>query len=204
MELLTISEAARLVGVCVGTLREWDRSGVLRPSSRTPGGHRRYSLDDLRAFLLVPSTEATRQVVLYSRVSSRKQVDDLERQASELRDYAAANNISSYKEISDVGSGINFRKRGFVALLRLVFAGNVGTVVVAHRDRLSRFGFDLMESVCREFGTEIRVVGAGEKPLSDAEAMASDILSLVTVFSCRTNGRRAAANRRKLKESLSA
>jgi predicted site-specific integrase-resolvase len=132
--------------------------------------------------------------ILYSRVSSSKQKDDLERQKQYLRDnlpnkYPRTN----LNDISDVGSGLNFKRQGLLQILGLVKEGEVSTIVVASRDRLARFGFELIEWLCKEFGTELLVLDT-EDTTPETE-LGKDLMSIVQVYCCRWNGKRRYAKK---------
>ena len=186
--LLTIGELAESLGVSVGTLRRWDRNGSLKPQLRTAGGHRRYFLKDaLTALGAAPPAPTGRLVVGYARVSCSDQQSDLLRQRERLEKHLSAESNSLV--ISDLGSGLNFKKRGLHKLLGLVMAGQVERLVVTHKDRLLRFGFELFEQLVIAHGGRVEiledVVGS-----EDAE-LAKDVLTIITVFSARLYGRRS-------------
>ena len=195
--LLTISELALSLGVSVGTLRRWDRAGTLKPQMRTAGGHRRYILSDaLRVLTGIqePQDQAPEKLVIgYARVSSYGQVDDLKRQEERLARHLAG--VPSASVITDLGSGLNFKKRGLCMLLGLVLEGRVSRLVVTHKDRLLRFGFELLEKVVQSHGGTIEVledVCANE----DVE-LAKDVLTIITVFSAKLYGRRSHEKRQR-------
>lgn len=193
--MLTIGQLARHLGVCVETLRRWDREGSVKPHTRTRGGHRRYLLAEVMAALgsdgNLQSPEG-RLVVGYSRVSSHDQKEDLERQSARLRDYLKNEPRALF--ISDLGSGLNFQKRGLAKLLKLITAGRVERLVVTHKDRLLRFGFELLEQMIVAHGACIEVM-EDTRGSDDAE-LAKDVLTIITVFSARLYGRRAHQNKK--------
>jgi putative resolvase len=132
--------------------------------------------------------------ILYSRVSSHKQKNDLDRQQEYLRSNLPNEHSRSEKiEISDIGSGINFKRPGLLRILRLVKEGKVSSVVVASRDRMARFGFELIEWMCKEFGTKILVLD-NEDTTPESE-LGKDLMSIVQVYCCRWNGQRRYQNR---------
>jgi len=154
------------------TLRVWADNGTLR-HVRFQGdeGKRLYHLEHLRALLGDTQTQAepnTRRRVIYARVSSTHQRPDLERQQSDLQKA-----FPTHELISEIGSGINFKRKGFTALLDAVLSGLVSEVVVMHRDRLSRFGADLLESIFKSSGTKLLVHGAPDGPPDDARELAN-------------------------------
>lgn len=150
--MLSIGEMARKLGVSVTTLRRWDRAGKLRSSSRTMGNHRRY-VDGSSSG---PAT--ARKTILYACVSSHDQKPDLERQKQRLLDHAQRQGWAEPILISDLGSGLNYRKSGLLRLLRLAVAGQAERIVVENRDRLLRFGAELVGWICGRLGTSLVVV----------------------------------------------
>ena len=185
MSLYTPKQLANILGVTTQTLTQWADDGKLQVK-KTQGGHRRYvfSAPDISE----PSSSAEpKRSFVYARVSSRKQKQDLQRQVDMLK---AA--YPEFEVIEDVGSGINFRRRGLISLLEHVFAGNVSTVVVAHRDRLTRFGFELFQYIFEKFRVSLRVV-SDEDVKEPVTELAKDLLSVITVFSARYYGSRSYA-----------
>ena len=143
---MSIGQAACLLGVAVVTLRRWDKSGHLRPAWRTPSGHRRSSMDDLNA--MTGRSAPDRKTVGYARVSSHDQKDDLRRQADRLKGHAGTNGYADPEIVTDLGSGLNDRKRGLQRLIRMICRGEIGTLMLTHKDRLLRFGTDLVFGLC--------------------------------------------------------
>lgn len=192
--MLTIGQLAKEIGVCVETLRRWDKNGSVKPHIRTPGGHRRYVLAEV--MLTLGSRQALenhpdRVVVGYSRVSSHDQKEDLVRQTERLRDHLKDERRAIL--IEDLGSGLNFQKRGLCKLLKLITAGRVERLVVIHKDRLLRFGYELLEKMVSAHGGTIEILEdvAG----NDDMELAKDVLTIITVFSARLYGRRAHQHR---------
>ena len=185
---LSSREACRIIGVRPKTLREWDKAGKIR-TKRTPGKHRRY---DVSSVLGVSEADigGHRKNFIYARVSSQKQKNDLERQIQSL-----SSEFPGYEVISDVGSGLNWNRRGLKRLLRLCILGEVSTVVVAHRDRLSRLAFDLIEYIVEETGAKL-VVRNQDESVSPSEELGEDLLSIVHDFSSRAYGRRSYKRKR--------
>ncbi|HIK20483.1 MAG TPA: IS607 family transposase [Synechococcus sp. M44_DOE_062] len=175
---VTPKEAAKYFGVCLHTLRRWEKQGWIH-AVRTPSGRaRRYDLD---SYVKLPRKQ--KRVVLYARVSSRAQKPDLERQIAKL--------VSLYpgaEVVGEIGGGLNFQRPRFLALLERVGAGDVGTIVVAHKDRLCRFGFDLVAWYCRQHGCEIVVLD--DQDLSPQQELVEDILAILHCFSSRLHGLR--------------
>jgi putative resolvase len=171
-------EAADYFGVCLHTLRRWEQKGWIK-AIRTPSGRaRRYDLDSY-----IKTPKKVKRVVLYARVSSRGQKPDLERQIARL-----VNLYPGAEVVGEIGGGLNFQRPKFLALLERVGAGDVGTIVVAHRDRLCRFGFDLVAWYCRQHGCEVVVLD--DEDFSPQQELVEDILAILHCFSSRLYGLR--------------
>lgn len=196
--LLTIGQLSKEIGVSIGTIRRWDREGILKPELRTGGRHRRYQLESVLRTLGAPSAPQTEQsqeriVVAYSRVSSSDQKMDLVRQEERRKEHLQA--VPGVLFISDLGSGLNFKKRGLAKLLALILAGRVSRLVITHKDRLLRFGFELMEQLIEAHGGRIEILE--DVRGQDETELAIDVLTVMTVFSAKLYGRRSHRNRQK-------
>ena len=185
--------------ISTSCLRKWALEGKVG-YTQLPGGKRLYSQSDIAALLGDNSTrrhepKQEKAKVVYARVSSAHQKEDLERQIQDLRQA-----YPDHQVLSDIGSGLNFHRRGLQTLLELVFKRAVDEVVVAHRDRLCRFAFDLLETVFKSHGVRL-VVHEQEDGGGGAcrDELAQDLLSVVNFFVARHNGQRAGENRRKRK-----
>lgn len=200
-KLVAIGEAARLLGVSTSTLRRWDENGTLVPE-RTAAGHRRYDLAKLRPELYRSSAEAERRTVAYARVGSNDQKKDLERQAQMLESYCAQHGWT-FELISDLGSGMNYQKRGLKKLLNAILNGEVGRLVVTNKDRLLRFGAELVFAVCEAKNVEVVILNRGEDAPFE-EDLATDVLEIISVFSARLYGRRSRKNQELLDRLASA
>jgi predicted site-specific integrase-resolvase len=198
MKSVSIGELAEMLGVCTKTLRRWHAEGKLIPDFITPGSHRRYLLSSIVPILGLPvdKNNSDRINICYSRVSSSPQKDDLERQAQRLKEYTKTNKIKA-EEIQDIGSGINYRKQGLQRLLRLIISSKVNVIYVTHRDRLMRFGFELIESIASIFGTRIVVVNSSiATEESFEQQLAADVIEIITVFSAKLYGKRSHQNKK--------
>jgi predicted site-specific integrase-resolvase len=199
--LVSIGQAACLIGVSVSTLRRWEREERLQPSCRTKGQHRRYRLSDIQSEFFGLKTKPTervqRKVLAYARVSSHGQKDDLKRQIETLKDFCQKENLTC-EVISDLGSGINFNKRGLNQLISEICAGKVGKLILTHRDRLLRFGTPLIFKLCHFYETEIIVLGNEEKNRTFEAELVADVIELMTVYTSKVYGRRAHAKRKQL------
>ena len=187
---LSISQAATYISVSIPTMRRWDVSNYLKPSFRTKGGHRRYLLQKLQELVgLVPDNKNKRKIIGYARVSSHDQKQDLKRQVDRLDRYCSTLN-QDYEVINDLGSGLNYKKRGLNKLLKMIISGQVSKIVLTHKDRLLRFGSELFFNICTYFNTDIEIIEE-KKDKSDEEKLAYDVLEIITVFSARLHGKRA-------------
>lgn len=183
-----IGQAAKELGVTPVTLRRWERAGKISVE-RTPKGHRRYDLAQLHG-IQPRLSQANRPTLGYVRVSSRDQQEDLVRQVALLESFCAANGWS-YEVVQDGGSGLNYQKKGLHQLIGRICAGGVGRLVLTHKDRLLRFGSELVFALCEAFQTEVVIINQGEQPLSFEEELTQDVLEIITVFSARLYGSRS-------------
>lgn len=186
--LVKIGEAAALLGVSVVTLRKWEASGELVPARKTAGGTRFYAVTDLMEL-----GDADAPTVCYARVSSRDQKADLERQHAMLEAYCAAKGWRS-EVIKDLGGGMNYRKPGLNKLLEMILRKQMKRLVITHKDRLLRFGSELVFALCAHQQIEIIIIHKGEQPTFEEE-LAKDVLEIITVFSARLYGSRSKKNR---------
>lgn len=170
-------EAAEYLGVNVRTLARWENKGIIQ-AIKTPSGQRRYDVESY-----TQSFSSTKQTVLYCRVSSPAQISDLNRQVAALQAlYPEA------KTIKEIGGGLNFKRKKLLELLTQIIKGEVNRVVIAHQDRLARFGFDLFNWLCEQNNCELIVLN--EKEFSPQEEMVEDILAILHGFSSRLYGLR--------------
>jgi len=193
---LTIQQAAELLGVSTQTVRRWEKTGKLPPANRTIGGQRRYNPSALITSSSVPKQEA-QPTLPYARVSSHDQKDDLARQENILSMFCASHGWT-YEVISDLGSGLNYYKRGLKKLIQKILNKNIKRLVITHKDRLLRFGSELIFSLCEERGIEVVLINQGKEP-SFEEELASDVFEIITVFSARLYGSRSRKNKTLLK-----
>jgi len=194
---MSISEAAKVAGVAPSTLRRWEREGKIQPE-RTQGGQRRYTLAMLKPHMAHRSP-VEKKTVAYARVSSHDQKDDLERQKQMLEMYCAAQGWQ-FEIVSDLGSGMNYHKRGLRKLLSMILDEKINRLVLTHKDRLLRLGAELVFAICEEKQVEVVIINQGDEP-SFEEELAKDVLEIITVFSARLYGSRSHKNR-KLIEGL--
>ncbi|MBQ3775500.1 MAG: IS607 family transposase [Ruminobacter sp.] len=206
-KIISIGQAAKLLGVHVQTLRNWEKSGKLKPDSISPGGTRRYNSDTIMRISgkELPQIEKDDRVTIaYARVSSQDQKEELKRQAQVLELYCAEHGYK-YELITDLGSGMNYYKKGLTALISRILDDGVKRLVLTHKDRLLRFGAELIFSICEAKGVEVVIINRGEEKASFEEDFAKDVLEIITVFSARLYGSRSGKNRKiieKLQESV--
>lgn len=186
-----IGRAAAQLGVSRDTLRRWEASGKIEVE-RTPAGHRRYDLAQLRG--LVPAKSASDRITIaYARISNQNQKKELKRQINLLETFCTEQGWE-FEVIQDVGSGVNYRKSGLRQLIQRICQGDVGRLVLTHRDRLVRLGIELIFSLCEHFGTEVVILNASS--LSEFEdEIAEDVMEIITIFSARLYGSRSEKNK---------
>jgi len=173
MSYVSPKEASNHYQVTEETLRDWSKKGQIE-FIRTKGGHRRYKIERLEG-----------KKIIYARVSSRKQEGDLRRQIN-----FAKKSYPSYEVMSDIGSGLNFRRPKFKWILEQVFEGNIEEVVVTTADRFARYGTEeFFRWMFSKFGTELTIL-RNTKSKSSSEELAEDLLSIITVFTARYHGQR--------------
>ena len=182
----SIGKVAHFLGVSVVTLRRWDKEGKLTSDRRTFGFHRRYdSLKIKRVF----QKDTPKKIVGYARVSSHDQKADLERQASLLQSHYPTADI-----IKDLGSGLNFKKKGLKTLIKMILHQEIDTLVLTHKDRLLRFGSELIFMVCQHFGIQVVILYQNDTQ-SFEETLSKDVIELMTVFCARLYGARSHKNK---------
>lgn len=191
--LVSVKQASEQLGVSISTLRRWDDTGVL-VADRTPKGHRRYDISKINPNLLHGMKVASRKTVAYARVSSHDQKEDLKRQVEILEMYCAKQGWT-YEVVSDLGSGMNYHKKGLKKLLDDILDSKIDRLVLTHKDRLLRFGAELIFALCEARQVEVIIINQGEN-LSFEEELAQDVLEIITVFSARLYGSRSKKNKK--------
>ncbi|MGL5649836.1 MAG: IS607 family transposase [Clostridium sp.] len=197
MKYYSIAETSKLLNVTAQTLRNWDKSGKLKPHHTTDSGYRYYSQEQLNRVLGVKDT--TRKVIGYCRVSSHRQKDDLVRQIENMETYLIAQG-SPFEIITDIGSGINYKKKGLKNLIKLITQNEVDKVVVVYKDRLLRFGYELIEYIATLYNCDIEVIDNTEK--TEQQELVEDMIQIITVFSCKLQGKRANKTKKMIKELI--
>ncbi|MGQ7935443.1 IS607 family transposase [Paraburkholderia sp. D1E] len=196
MRLLSIGETAAELDVGVGTLRRWHRQGLLVPFGRTVGGHRRYQRDTVRAALGAEPAVAGR-TVCYARVSSHDQAEQLKTQAARLERHCIDAGFTGIEVVTDLGSRLNYRKKGLERLMSDILRGRVARLVLVMKDRLLRFGSELLFRICEFFHVEVVVLDA-VPDVSREQQLTEDLVEILTVFSSRLYGSRSRKNLRAL------
>lgn len=197
MKYYSIHEFSKLISRTPQTLRNWDLSGKLKPHHTGANGYRYYSHQQLNELLGIADIQ--RKVIGYCRVSSNKQKDDLIRQVENMDKYLSSLNCE-YEIIQDIGSGINYSKKGLKDLLKRINNKEVSKIVVFYKDRLLRFGFELVEYMANLNGCEIEVLDNTEK--TEEQELVEDLIQIVTVFSCKLQGKRANKTRKLVDELI--
>ncbi|WP_012818002.1 IS607 family transposase [Staphylococcus hominis] len=179
-------EMAELIGVSVPTLQRWDREGVLK-AYRTPTNRRYYTKEQYLKYINEP-IENQRKVIGYLRVSSRNQIDDLENQKQFIKQFCNAKGVIIDDYMTDIGSGLNYKRKNWNKLLDQVMNNEVETIYITYKDRFIRFGYDWFESLCHKHNTKIIVLN--DKESSPQQELVEDLISIIHVFSCRIYGLR--------------
>lgn len=176
---------AELIGVSVKTLQRWDNDGIL-VAKRNPKNRRYYTQEQLMEYLNISKT--TDKIVIYSRVSTSNQKQDLENQIDFLKQFANAKGMIVSDVYTDIGSGLNYNRKMWNKLIKECMEGRVKTIIISNKDRFIRFGFDWYESLLKDYGTNIIIVN--NESMSPQEEMIQDLISIIHVFSCKVYGLR--------------
>ena len=182
----SIRAFAKILGVTPQTLRNWDKSGKLKPHHTASNGYRYYSHEQLSNITKIQGID--RITIGYCRVSSHKQKDDLIRQVENMQTYLLAQG-KPFRIIQDIGSGINYHNKGLLELIDLINDNKVEKIVVLYKDRLLRFGFELIEEFSRLHNCSVEVIDHTEK--TEQQELVEDLIQIITVFSCKLQGQRA-------------
>lgn len=180
----------KLYDISSTTLRSWGDAGHLKYIRTSEKGSRKYLVSDVNNFLNVDSTKPKRSTIIYARVSSQKQKEDLERQRDVLKQLYPQHD----KVITDIGSGVNFKRKGLQTVLELVCKNMVDNVIVLYKDRLARIGYDVLQQICTQFGTTITVHRENEK---DDDGEHDDLIAVITSFVASHHGKRASESKKR-------
>ena len=187
-KFIPIGKFAKILGVSTQTLRRWDEEGKLKPIYNMPNSKKRfYSIEQINDFRSIKTEKDNKLIIGYCRVSSNKQKDDLVRQVNNMKTYLLSKG-HPFKIIQDIGSGINYKKEGLKSLLHHVINGEVEKIVVLYKDRLVRFGFELIEEICSIYNVSIEIIDNTSK--NEDQEFVEDIIQIITVYSAKLNDKR--------------
>lgn len=203
-KLLTLKETETLLNVSKSTLQRWDKSGKLK-ALRTEGGHRRYKESEILNLIGFEETDGEDKqnsviVATYARCSTsdQKSHGDIDRQSERLVEYSVKHKYKIEYIIKDMGSGLNDKRKGFVKLCKLVIDKKINKIIIEHKDRLTRFQYNLIEMFFNSYGVEIELVD--KKEYTEQEELVNDMMMLIASFSGRLYSARAKENSKKRKE----
>lgn len=196
MKYYTIHEMTEILGVTAQTLRNWDKSGKWKPHHTSPNGYRYDSEDDINQILNKP-VKKQGKTAGDCRVSSPKQKDDRKRQEENMKIYLLAQG-KPFEIISDIGSGIHYKRKGLQEWIKGMANRRISKVVVLYKDRLTRFGLERIESIAERYDCEMEVVDTTEK--TEQEELVEDLVQIITAFSCKLQGKRANKAKKMRKE----
>ena len=197
MKYYSAKTVTQILGVTAQTLRNWDKEGKLKPSYVKSNGYRYYSEESILSYTQERKTKKNLNVVGYARVSSKKQTDDLERQVNNLKEYLS-NKYDNFDIITDIGSGINYNKPGLLKLIEKINRKEVDLIVVLYKDRLLRFGFELVEHFANLNNVKIEVLNKLDK--TQDEELVEDLVQIITLFSCKIQGKRKSKTKQILED----
>ena len=190
-QYISIGQAALFLGVSVVTVRRWERLGKIKSSFRTIGDHRRFDIYQLRDRF---KQENKQKTICYTRVSSHDQKKDLKTQSQKLINYCQANNIDNVELIEDLGSGLNFNKKGFKKLFNMIIKQQINHLIINHKDRLLRFGSELIFKLCDYFNIKVTILEKSDETFE--KELVTSVLEIITVFSSKLYGSRSHKNKR--------
>ena len=197
MKYYSSKTVTQILGVTAQTLRNWDKEGKLKPSYVKSNGYRYYSEESILSYTQERKTKKNLNVVGYARVSSKKQTDDLERQVNNLKEYLS-NKYDNFDIITDIGSGINYNKPGLLKLIEKINRKEVDLIVVLYKDRLLRFGFELVEHFANLNNVKIEALDKLDK--TQDEELVEDLVQIITLFSCKIQGKRKSKTKQILED----
>lgn len=195
MELISIGKFAKIVGLTPTTLRRMHDSGELIPCHISKGGTRYYSTDQLELF--INNNQGEKKVIGYCRVSTPSQKDDLKTQVENVKTYMYAKGYQ-FEIIEDIGSGINYKKKGLQELLSKISNHEISKIVVLYKDRLVRFGYEMIEYLCQINGVEIEIIDNTEQ--NKEQELTDDLIQIITVFANRLYGQRSKKTKKLIDE----
>lgn len=194
----SIGQFAKLINRTEQTLRNWDKNGKLKPAYIDKDtGYRYYTDEQLKIYN--GEKVKDKQIIGYCRVSSQKQKEALNRQIENVKTYMCAKGYQ-FSIISDIGSGINYQNKGLNKLVNMVLNEEVSKIVILYKDRLVRFGYELIENICQSKGVDIEIIDNTER--TDEEEMVEDLIQIITVFSCKLQGKRSKKTKQIIEELI--
>ncbi len=197
MKYYSVKQLSNLLGVTSQTLRNWDKNGKLKPHHIAESGYRYYSEEQVNRLLGIK--DVTRKVIGYCRVDSLKQKEDLDRQVEDVRSYLLAGG-RPFEIITDIGSGVNYKNKGLRSLIKEITENKVDKIVILYKDRLLRFGYELIEYLASLYNCDIEVIDNTEK-IQDQE-LVDDLIQIVTVFGYKMQGKRVNKAKKMIKELM--
>lgn len=195
--MLSIGKFSKASGLSISTLRRWDSEGSFKPDFVSDKGTRYYSIEQLHSLQNKKNTSSNKKTIGYCRVSSNKQKDDLVRQIDNVKSYMISKGYQ-FEVISDIGSGINYNNKNLNLLISMIINNEVERIVILYKDRLVRFGFELIENICNQFNVTIEIIDSSEK--YEEQELVEDLVQIITVFGAKLNGKRANKAKQLIKE----
>lgn len=192
------AEAAKYLGFKVKTLQKWDREGRLIPAYRTKTNRRVYTESQLNEFIGLRTQDTRKRVIAYCRVSSTAQKPDLANQLEILKEYCLKFGLSDVEFISEIGGGLNFERKKFLEIMNAIERREVKMLIIAHKDRLARFGFEYFRHFLSKHNCELVILN--NEKMSPEQEMVEDLMTIIHCFSSRLYGLRN--YRKSLKEAL--
>lgn len=194
--LIPIGKFAKEIGVTVNTVRKMQLDGELIPFKISKGGHRYYSSEQLNEYLNKDIIKEEK-TILYARVSSKNQKDDLDRQIENLKQYAYSKGYQ-FEIITDIGSGVNYTKQGLKELIKLINEKQIDKIIILYKDRLVRFGFEIIEYLCELNNVKLEIID--NTTTSKEQELTDDLIQIITVFANRLYGSKSKKTQRILSE----
>jgi len=195
-QMLTSSEVSKILKRHIKTIQRWDRHGLLK-SERSPSGRRLYKKSIVDSFCGCED-KPEKSVIAYCRVSSQAQKPDLKNQRKTIEEFCVATGRANVKYVEEVGGGLNFKRKKFLEIVDLVCSNNISEIIIAHKDRFARFGFDLLQYLCDRNSCKLTVINI--ESLSPEQEMVQDLMTIIHCFSSRLYGLRN--YRKALKKAL--
>ena len=196
-DFISIGKVAIILGVSICTLRRWHKDKKLIPGYITYGGHRRYNKNKVFNLINKHKQSNNKMIIGYARVSSYDQKNDLKTQANRISLYIKENfNTNNYEIIKDLGSGLNYNKKGIRKLLKLICENKISNLVITNKDRLLRFGSEIIFDICKHFNIKVFIINEDNKTLTFEQQLCNNIISIITVFSAKLYGSRSHKNKK--------